>query len=43
MPGYDRALRYVIGKAEVLNLSLGGDKDRPRSTSLTTSSPPAWV
>ena len=26
-PAYYRALRYVIGKAEVLNLSLGGDKD----------------
>ena len=26
-PAYYRALRYVIGKAQVLNLSLGGDKD----------------
>ena len=26
-PAYYRALRYVIGRAEVLNLSLGGDKD----------------
>jgi subtilisin family serine protease len=26
-PAYYRALRYVIGKAEVLNLSLGGEKD----------------
>lgn len=25
--GYYRALRYVIGKAQVLNLSLGGEKD----------------
>lgn len=27
-PAYYRALRYVIGKAQVLNLSLGGEKDR---------------
>src|SRR5262245_20357479 len=26
-PAYYRALRYVIGKAQVLNLSLGGEKD----------------
>ena len=26
-PAYYRALRYVIGKAKVLNLSLGGEKD----------------
>ena len=26
-PSYYRALRYVIGKAQVLNLSLGGEKD----------------
>ena len=26
-PAYYRALRYVIGKAKVLNLSIGGDKD----------------
>ena len=26
-PGYYRALRYVIGRAQVLNLSLGGDRD----------------
>jgi subtilisin family serine protease len=26
-PAYYQALRYVIGKAQVLNLSLGGDKD----------------
>ena len=26
-PTYYRALRYVIGKAQVLNLSLGGEKD----------------
>jgi len=26
-PAYYRALRYVIGKARVLNLSLGGEKD----------------
>jgi subtilisin family serine protease len=26
-PAYYRALRYVIGRAQVLNLSLGGEKD----------------
>lgn len=26
-PAYYRALRYVIGRAEVLNLSIGGEKD----------------
>ena len=31
-PAYYRALRYVIGRAQVLNLSLGGERTRLKST-----------